>query len=147
VAAGLEDIESGAESGGAGFLYQESLTDTAAHHCFDYCLLFDGGGGGGDADNDTGAKEAAFVADLGDKMAEHYFCNFKVCDYTLTQRPGGSNVAGCAAQHALCRLAYSQDLACVLFNGNHGRFMEHNTLASQVDKHRSSAKVNSHIGT
>ena len=86
-----------------------------------------------------------------DEEFEHVLGGVKIGDHTVLHRPDCGDIAGRPAQHHLGGLADGLNgflgiRAGVLANGNHGRLVENDTFATNINEGICSAEIDREIG-
>ena len=77
-----------------------------------------------------------------EKITEHFLGHIEVGDDAILHGADGDHPIGRPAEHALRFQADALDLLRLTVNGDHGGFIEHDTLAFDVDESICRAEVN-----
>jgi hypothetical protein len=141
----------GADGRGHGLFDQIDVAGAGAEGRFTDGATLDLGGAAGHADDDARAgREQAGVVNLLDELLEHLLGHGEVGDHAVLHRPDGRDVARRLAQHLLGRHAHGQDgflgvRPAFGADRHHGRFVEDDALAANVDQGVGGAKVDGEI--
>jgi hypothetical protein len=107
--------------------------------------LLHGSDAAGHADDHARLGEVATPVHLLDEVAQHLLGRLEVGDHAVLERPDGGDVVGGAADHALGLVADREHLAGGGVHRHHGRFVEHDALAPDIDQRVGGAEVNGHV--
>jgi hypothetical protein len=69
-----------------------------------------------------------------DEVFEHLFGDIKISDHSILHRLDGNDIARCSTQHFLGFSANGFYLVVDLINGNDGRLVDNDSLASGINK-------------
>jgi hypothetical protein len=149
-AAGFIDGQPGADRRGHGFLEKIDFARARPLRRVADGLALDLGGSVRNAhDHPRRETVPAVLADLADEVLEHLLGEGEVGDHPVLHRADGDDVVRGASEHALRLHPVGLDPPLptlgVLAHGDHGRFVEHDALAPDVDQGVGGAEVDREI--
>ena len=144
VADGTGDVEPGSEGCRDGLLDEEDAARARLDGRVMDGALFHLGDARGDAYNQTGLEEGCPAGFL-DEVLEHAEGEVVLADDAVPERPERDNIAGGASEHLLRFPAYGEELVGILVDGDNGRFLQYDSLALDIDKHRGGTEVDPDI--
>ena len=97
------------------------------------------------ADTDPGLTENSVSHCLCYKIFQHFFCNIKVSDHSLTYRADHFHIRGHMACHLTGLFPYGSDLFCIFIINNYRRFLKNKSLCRRIHQTVSGAQIDSDI--
>jgi len=140
----LGDGQAPPDRGGHRLLDQIGLSRAGGERRLLDGTLLDTGDAARDADDDPRVREPVLVHLL-DEVAEHLLGDVEVGDHAVLQRPDRGDRARRAAEHRFASTPTAMHLARPLVDRDHGRLVQHDAAASELDQRICGTEVDGHV--
>jgi hypothetical protein len=112
---------------------------------FFYRTFFYFGNTGRNADNHTGLDKPVPGKDLGNKIADHFFCGFQIRNYPVPEGPYRLDIARRSQIHAFCFFTHGYYFSGTTLNRYNGRFINYNAFAPYINQGITGSQINTDI--